>query len=192
VSVLLRDDLQTREQEPGPSLEYVGPVAPVNELVERLSEALDFLGEDGIAVHLALCCDRWAVVAVDRALIEGLLLGLSLRARDHMPQGGLLSLETSLVELDTHFSNQTGLPPGEYVRISVSDTGGWSGGATSAWTTRMGSSRRLERPSLAALRHAAEAGGGALVSARHACCGGRADLFLPIASRRSRPRLTVT
>ena len=75
------------------------------------------------------------------ALIEGFLLGLSLRARDHMRQGGLLSLETSLVELDRELSEKTGLPPGEYVRIGVADTGGWSGDAASAWTTRMGSSR---------------------------------------------------
>lgn len=189
MSVLLRDDVQLRGQgERVP--EYVGPLVPVNDLVEHLGDALGFLGEDGISMHLALGCDRWTSVAVDRPLIEGLLLGLSLRARDHMLQGGLLELETSLVELDTQLSEKTGLPPGEYVRIGVADTGGWSGDAASAWTTRMGSSRRLERPSLATLRHAAEAGGGALVSARHACCGGRADLFLPVASRRPRSLLT--
>ena len=183
MSVLLRDDLQLPEQ-----LEVVrqhlGQLVPVNELVEHLGGALDFLAEDGIAVHLTLGCDRWTSMAVDRPLIEGLLLGLSLRARDHMRQGGLLSLDTSLIELDKHLSEETGLPPGEYVRIGVADTGGWSGDAASAWTTRMGSSQRLERPSLATLRHAAEAGGGALVCARHAFCGGRADLFLPVASRR--------
>jgi len=191
VSVLLRDDLQLRDQL-DISPERFGPLVPANELVEHLGDALDFLGEDGIAVHLALGCDRWTSIAVDRPLIEGLLLGLSLRARDYMRQGGLLSLETSLVELDKHLSEKTGLPPGEYVRIGVADTGGWSGDAASAWTTRMGSSRRLERPSLATLRHAAEAGGGALVCARHAFCGGRADLFLPVASRRPRSLLAFS
>jgi hypothetical protein len=191
VSVLLRDDLQPCGSRPGSPFEYSGPLVPVNELVEHLGEALDFLGEDGIAVHLGLGCDRWTAVAVDRALVEGILLGLSLRARDYMRQGGLLSLDTSPVELDPNLSEQTDLPPGEYVRISVADTGGWSGGAASAWTTRLGSSQRLERPSLAALRHAAEAGGGALVCARHACCGGRADLYLPLASRRPRSMLTL-
>jgi hypothetical protein len=191
VSVLLRDDVLLREQLDA-QFGYVGQLVSVNELVEHLGGALDFLAEDGIALHLALGCDRWTSVSVDRALIEGLLLGLSLRARDHMRQGGLLSLETSLIELDAELSEETGLPPGEYVRIGVADTGGWSGGAASAWTTRMGSSRRLERPSLATLRHAAEAGGGALVSARHASCGGRADLFLPVASRRLRPLLALS
>ncbi len=191
MSVLLRDDLQLREQfDPIP--QRFGPLVPVNDLVEHLGSALDFLGEDGIAVHLTSGCDRWTSIAVDRPLIEGLLLGLSLRARDHMRQGGLLSLETSLVEVDKQLAEKTGLPPGEYVRIGVTDTGGWSGDAATAWTTRMGSSRRLERPSLATLRHAAEAGGGALVCARHACCGGRADLFLPVASRRPRSLLAVS
>lgn len=173
MSVLLRDDVQYHDQL-GAASEQLGPLVPVNELAEGLGRALDFLADDGIAVHLTLGCDRWTSVAADRVLIEGLLLGLSLRARDHMRQGGLLSLETSLVELDRELSDKTGLPPGEYVRIGVADTGGWSGDAASAWTTRMGSPRTLERPSLAALRHAAEAGGGALVCARHAFCGGRA------------------
>ena len=191
MSVLLRDDLQLPEQ-----LDVVrrqlGPLVPVNDLVEHLGDALEFLAEDAIAVHLAPGCDRWTSVAVDRPLIEGLLLGLSLRARDHMRQGGLLSLETALVKVDKQLSEKTGLPPGEYVRIGVADTGGWSGDAASAWTTRMGSSRRLERPSLAALRHAAETGGGALVCARHAFCGGRADLYLPVASRRPRSLLALS
>ena len=191
MSVLLRDDLPLPARLDA-ARRHFGPLVPVNDLVEHLGAALEFLAEDAIAVHLAPSCDRWTCVAIDRPLIEGLLLGLSLRARDHMRQGGLLSLETALVELDNRLSEETGLPPGEYVRIGVADTGGWSGDAASAWTTRMGSSRRLERPSLAALRHAAEAGGGALVCARHAFCGGRADLYLPVASRRPRSLLAIS
>ncbi len=191
MSVLLRDDLQFPARGVVSPTRF-GPLVAVNELVEHLGEALGFLGEDGIAVHLVLGCDRWTHVSTDRALIEGLLLGLGLRARAHMPQGGLLSLETSLAELEPDLSKQTDLPSGEYVRIGVADTGGWSGGAARAWNTRMGSSQRLERPSLATLRRAAEAGGGALVSARHACSGGRADLYLPAVSGRSRPSLALT
>jgi hypothetical protein len=192
VSVLLRDDFEQCELTLNVPLERPSPTVLVNELVEHFVGALDFLDEGGVAVHLHLGCDRWTGVSADRALIEGLLLGLSLRACDHMQQGGLLSLETSLIRLDENGFEETDLPPGEYVRVSVSDTGGWSEGAENAWTTRMGSPRRLERPSLAALRHAAEIAGGALVCARHASCGERANLYLPAARRHVRPVLTST
>ena len=192
MSVLLRDDLEQR----GPTLEIplkrLSPPVPVNELVEHLVGAFDFVDGNGVAVHLYLGCDRWTTVSADRALIEGLLLGLSLRACDHMHQGGLLSLETTLIKLNENGSEVTDLPPGEYVRVSVSDTGGWSEGAENAWTTRMGSPRRLERPSLAALRRVAEIVGGALVCARHAGCGERANLYLPATRRHVRPVLTST
>jgi hypothetical protein len=172
VSVLLRDDLEQRELTVEVPLERVGPPVPVNELVEHLVDALGFLDENGVAVRLCLVCDRWTSVSADRALIEGLLLGLSLRA------------------FDENGSEVTGLPTGEYVRVSVSDTGGWSEDAGNAWTTRMGSPQGLERPSLAALRHAAEIVGGALVCARHASCGERANLYLPATRRHVRPVLT--
>ena len=192
MSVLLRDDFEQREAMASGRRERSGQLMPVNELVERFVGALDFLAEDGVAVHLCLGCDRWTAVAAEQTLIEGLLLGLSLRACDHMHQGGLLSLETSLVRLEESAFEETRLPPGEYVRVGVSDTGGWSDGALHAWTTRMGSPQRLERPSLAALRHTAEAVGGALVCARHAGCGERANLYLPAARRHVRPVITST
>ena len=191
MSVLLRDELEQRELPASVQLERVRPLVPVNELVERFVGALDFFAEDGVAVHLSLGCDRWTAVTADRALIEGLLLGLSLRAHDHMRQGGLLSLETSLTKLDESDFEENGLPPGEYVRVSVSDTGGWSDDAVQSWTTRVGSPQRLERPSLAALRHAAEIAGGALVCARHACCGERANLYLPATRRHMRSVLPL-
>ncbi|MGC9973775.1 MAG: hypothetical protein ABSC36_00075 [Gaiellaceae bacterium] len=192
MSVLLRDEFERHELTASVQLERVRPLLPVNELVERFVGALDFFAEDGVAVHLSLGCDRWTAVTADRTLIEGLLLGLSMRARDHMRQGGLLSLETSLTKLDESDLKETGLPPGEYVRVSVSDTGGWSDDALNSWTTRVGSLQRLERPSLAALRHVAEIAGGALVCARHACCGERANLYLPATRRHMRSVLPLS
>jgi hypothetical protein len=183
VSVLLRDDFEQRELAVSAPFERLSPPVPVNELIESFVGALGFVDEAGVAVHLCLGCDRWTGVRADRALIEGMLLGLSLRACDHMHQGGLLSLETTLIKLDENGFEVTGLPPGEYVRVSVSDTGGWSGEAENAWTTRMGSPQRLERPSLAALRRVAEIVGGALVCTRHAGCGERANLYLPAMRR---------
>ena len=187
MSVLLRDEIETTR---APRV-HSGAPAPVNRLVESFVGALDFLAEDGVAVRLCLDCDRWTTVPDDHGLIEGLLLGLTLRACDHMPQGGLLSLETALIKLNENSIEEIGLPPGEYVRVSVSDTGGWSDGAETAWTTRVGSPRRLERPSLAALRYTAEMVGGALACARHASCGERANLYLPALRRNVRPVLDL-
>jgi hypothetical protein len=192
VSVLLRDDFEQRELSASAAPKRVSPPTPVNELVEQFASALDFLDDAGVAVHLCLGCDRWTSASAERALIEELLLGLSQRACDHMHQGGLLSLETSRVRLDEKTFEEIDLPPGEYVRVSVSDTGGWSEGAENAWTTRMGSPQRLERPSLAVLRQSAEIAGGALVCARHAGCGERANLYLPAARRHIRPVVTST
>jgi len=95
VSVLLRDDFEQRGLTMSRPPERLSPPAPVNELVEHFVRALDFLEEDGVAVHLCLGCDRWTGARTGRASIEGLLLGLSLRACDHMHQGGLLSLDVT-------------------------------------------------------------------------------------------------
>jgi two-component system, cell cycle sensor histidine kinase and response regulator CckA len=59
-------------------------------------------------------------VFADRSRMEQVLLNLALNARAAMPQGGTLSIHTSAVRLE---EDVTGLPAGEYVRLSVSDTG---------------------------------------------------------------------
>ncbi len=80
------------------------------------------LGED-IEVALVKQPDLWAVSA-DRGQIEQVLMNLVVNARDAMPEGGKLTLETRNVELDPGYS-ATHLPatPGPHVVVSVSDTG---------------------------------------------------------------------
>ena len=62
---------------------------------------------------------------VDRGQIEQVLLNLCVNARDSMPGGGRLTVETSVVEwTGIHRASEIqGLPSGRYVRISVEDTG---------------------------------------------------------------------
>lgn len=63
-------------------------------------------------------------VRVDPARIEQLLMNLSLNARDAMPDGGTLRIETRSVHLDQDFCDRhMGPEPGRHIRIRVSDTG---------------------------------------------------------------------
>lgn len=63
-------------------------------------------------------------VRVDPAQIEQLLMNLCLNARDAMPEGGTLRIETRSIHLDQEFCDRhMGAKPGRHVRIRVTDTG---------------------------------------------------------------------
>src|SRR5262249_17132026 len=63
-------------------------------------------------------------VEADAGRLEQVIMNLVVNARDAMPNGGKLTLETGTVRLNESFSaRQLGLVPGAYVTISVTDTG---------------------------------------------------------------------
>jgi signal transduction histidine kinase len=64
------------------------------------------------------------VAIVDPAQLENAVLNLCVNARDAMPNGGALTIETRYAELDENYAAQNpGVTPGEYILIVVSDSG---------------------------------------------------------------------
>jgi two-component system cell cycle sensor histidine kinase/response regulator CckA len=91
-------------------------VADMEKILRRL------IGED-IELQNSSVPDLWFVKA-DRSQIEQVILNLAVNARDAMPQGGRLTIETANVELDVSLSHPPAvLSPGKYVMLAVTDNG---------------------------------------------------------------------
>jgi len=91
-------------------------VASVEQLLRRT------LGEH-IDLQTSLDPELWSVHA-DPGQLEQVLVNLAVNARDAMPRGGTLSIDTqNAVADDAYVSRYPGLEPGRYVRLRVSDTG---------------------------------------------------------------------
>ncbi|UQW76612.1 response regulator [Pseudomonas avellanae] len=95
----------------------------INHLVNAMDELLQRSVNESIHLQLRLAGDLWTAEA-DPNQLENALLNLVLNARDAMPDGGTLVVETSNQQLDTSFTNaHENLLPGDYVVLSVSDNG---------------------------------------------------------------------
>jgi two-component system, NtrC family, sensor kinase len=105
----------------------------VNRLLNGLSDFLRrALGED-VSLEIVGAGGVWPVEA-DPAELEAAILNLAVNARDAMPDGGKLTIETGNDYLDDAYCRQySDLRPGQYVQISVTDTGA---GMTSAIVER--------------------------------------------------------
>ncbi len=98
-------------------------VLDVNALVSEMSDMLQRTLGESINVRTALASDLWSV-EVDPTELESALLNLAVNARDAMPAGGTLSIETENAELDSAYAAANfEVNPGRYVLVSVSDSG---------------------------------------------------------------------
>ena len=98
-------------------------IIDINELIGSMRELLlRTLGED-IDIGFAFAPEELRVLA-DRSQLEAAILNLAVNARDAMPGGGNLTIETTNVEITPdRITPEIDIAPGPYVLIAVSDTG---------------------------------------------------------------------
>jgi len=94
----------------------------MNRLVAGMEDLLRRTVGPAIAVEAAGDPGLWSTL-VDPSQLENALLNLCINARDAMPDGGKLTIETGNGWLDERAGRNRGLPPGAYVTLCVSDTG---------------------------------------------------------------------
>ena len=94
----------------------------VNRLVRGMEELVRRTVGPAITVEVVAAGGLWATL-VDPPQLENALLNLCINARDAMPEGGRLTVETGNRWLDWRAAAERDLPPGQYVSLCVSDTG---------------------------------------------------------------------
>jgi len=93
----------------------------LNGLIEKSSEMFGRTKKE-IKIHRKFQEDLWAV-EVDRAQIEQVLLNLYVNAWQAMPEAGNLYIQTKNVTLDEDYLKPFKVKPGNYVKVSITDTG---------------------------------------------------------------------
>lgn len=95
----------------------------IDDIIKGTRNLLERLLTENIAIKTMLNADSITIM-VDTTQIDQILFNLATNARDAMPNGGILTIETKRVELDNDFLRLHGYgKPGEYLLLSVSDNG---------------------------------------------------------------------
>jgi PAS domain S-box-containing protein len=91
-----------------------------NRLIEDMGELVRRTTGPAVQVRTLLHPHLWPTLC-DANQLENALLNLCINARDAMPEGGQLTIETDNLVVEAHHTTE--LPPGDYVAVTVSDTG---------------------------------------------------------------------
>jgi PAS domain S-box-containing protein len=102
------------------------PLSPepvdANKLVANMAEILNSTLGEVIDKETVLAAGLWRTKA-DANQLENAVLNLAVNARDAMPEGGKLTIETANTHIDEAYASQNDMTPGQYVMIAVTDTG---------------------------------------------------------------------
>jgi PAS domain S-box-containing protein len=97
-------------------------VTSVTRLIAGMEELIRGTMGQAIILEFPRAGGIWPAL-VDRNQLENALLNLCINARDAMKDGGHLTIETGNIVLDPRGAREHGLPPGDYMRLRVTDTG---------------------------------------------------------------------
>ena len=99
-------------------------VVDLNEVLQRMDKMLRRLIGENIQLKI-IAAEPLGKVKVDYGQIEQVIINLCINARDAMPEGGNLTIETANVELDEEYARKhIAVQQGPYVMLAISDTGG--------------------------------------------------------------------
>jgi PAS domain S-box-containing protein len=94
----------------------------VNRLVIGMEELIRRTVGPQIALEVVTAPGLWTAL-IDASQLESTLLNLCINARDAMPDGGRITVETANKWLDERGARERDLPPGQYLSLCVTDTG---------------------------------------------------------------------
>jgi signal transduction histidine kinase/ActR/RegA family two-component response regulator len=94
----------------------------VNRLVEGMQEMIQRTVGPSISVEVVGASGLWAAL-VDAPQLENALLNLCINARDAMPDGGRITVETHNKWIDERAARKLDIPEGQYLSLCVTDTG---------------------------------------------------------------------
>jgi PAS domain S-box-containing protein len=98
-------------------------IVDLNERLKELTKLLRPTMQEDVETVISPKCGS-AIVEIDPGQFDQIILNLAVNARDAMPKGGKLIIETSLMQFDQSFADlHPPMSAGDYVMIAVSDTG---------------------------------------------------------------------